>query len=168
MTGNDELKTIDKGMKTLTIIWAAMLISLATYMFVGIYATSSFSTSMDEKILKIIRNVLYLVSIVTLVATKYIRNIILRSKLTESHQGAKFRHPALSKYSTAMIVSLALSESIGIYGLVLAFLGGNTTDLYLLVFIAAAATVYYRPKKEEVVGLAKQLKKSQYESNKSL
>ena len=59
----------------------------------------------------------------------------------------------LPKYSIAVIASLAMSESIGIYGLVLFLLGKNAMDLYLLVGISAAAMFYYRPKKDELLNL---------------
>ena len=62
----------------------------------------------------------------------------------------------LQKYFVASIVSWALSESIGIYGLILSLVGKNTTDLYILIFIAAIALFLYRPKKEDVIGLAEE------------
>jgi hypothetical protein len=157
MISSEDIKSIDKGMITIKIIWAAMLFSLAIYLFVGLYARDQFATSIDESIIQTLRNVLYGISIITLVAAKFIRNILLKSTFTGRRQGTNIQHPALARYSTAMIVSLALSESIGIYGLILAFLGSSTTDLYLLLVIAAAAMIHFRPKKEEVVGIAQQL-----------
>jgi hypothetical protein len=41
-----------------------------------------------------------------------------------------------------MIVSLAMTESVGIYGLVLFFLGKNTMDLYLLIAVSAVAMFF--------------------------
>ena len=77
------------------------------------------------------------------------------------YQGSATQSSALSKYLTAMIVSLGMSETIGIYGLVLFMLGKNTMDLYLLIFISAAAMFYYRPQKEKIIELAKELKEPQ-------
>lgn len=54
-----------------------------------------------------------------------------------------------------MIVTLALSESIAIYGLVLFLIGKDPMDLYLLILISAAAMLIYRPKKEEVIHLSR-------------
>ncbi len=149
-------------MKTLTIIWAAMLFSLAAYLAVGIYAARSFPKSIDEKSVQIMRNTFYGLSLLTVVATRYLRKIVLSSKAAGSHGDAVFRHPALARYSKAMVTSLAMSESIGIYGLVLAFLGGNEADLFLLVAIAAAAMWYYRPRKDEVEDLAQQLRQPRH------
>ena len=62
--------------------------------------------------------------------------------------------PVLGIYGTATIISLALSESVGVYGLILILLGGSTTDLIILAGLAVAAMVYYRPRTEEVLALA--------------
>jgi hypothetical protein len=52
-----------------------------------------------------------------------------------------------------MILAWAMSESIGIFGLVLFLLAKNPTDLYLLILISAAAMLIYRPRKDDVIGL---------------
>ena len=50
----------------------------------------------------------------------------------------------------ALVLCLALCESIGIYGLVLFFLGDTFQTLYTFVVISAAGMFYYRPKREEL------------------
>jgi hypothetical protein len=46
-----------------------------------------------------------------------------------------------------------MSESIGIYGLVLFFLGEKSVDLCLLCSVAAVAIIAYGPKKDAMIGL---------------
>ena len=53
-----------------------------------------------------------------------------------------------------MFVSLALSEFIGIMGLVLFFLGDNFQVLYTFMAISALAMFFYRPRREELETLA--------------
>jgi hypothetical protein len=53
-----------------------------------------------------------------------------------------------------MVASLALSESIGVYGLVLFFLGESFRTLYIFIGISALAMLLYRPKREELETLA--------------
>lgn len=53
-----------------------------------------------------------------------------------------------------MVVSLALSESIGIYGFVLFLLGDSFGTLHIFVGISALAMFFYRPKREELETLA--------------
>lgn len=60
----------------------------------------------------------------------------------------------LAKYTTAVIVSLVLSESIGIYGFVLFLLGDDFRTLYIFIGISALAMFFYRPKREELETLA--------------
>jgi uncharacterized membrane protein YccC len=50
-----------------------------------------------------------------------------------------------------MIVAWALLEGIGVFGLILFLLGKNPMDLYLLIMISAAAMLWYRPKKDELI-----------------
>ena len=59
-----------------------------------------------------------------------------------------------AKYSTALIVSLGLSESIGIYGFVLFLLGDDLQTLYIFIGISALAIYVHRPKREEIETLA--------------
>ena len=54
----------------------------------------------------------------------------------------------------AMIVSLALSESIGVYGLVLFLIGDSFQTLYIFIGISVVAMFFYRPKREDLETLA--------------
>ena len=60
-----------------------------------------------------------------------------------------------AKYTTAIIISLALCESVGIYGLILFFLGGSFQTMYTFMIISAAGMFYYRPKREEIEALSR-------------
>ena len=62
----------------------------------------------------------------------------------------KDQPPVIGKYTSAMLLSLALSESIGIYGLVLFFLGDSFQTLYIFIGISALGMFNYRPKREEI------------------
>lgn len=164
MIPDEEIEKINKGWVTLNIIWAAMLISVFIYLFVGLYMEDKISIPMEKNIFEILRNTLYVVSFVILIITKHLRKLVLSGKglnnvkKIRQQSDQNTQHPALSRYTTAMIIALAMSESIGIYGLILFFLGKNQLDLYLLITISAAAMLYYHPKKEEVISMAKELK----------
>jgi len=147
---------LDKRLMTLRIIWFAMLMSLDIYLFVGIQVGTNVQSSINEDTLGILRTVLYAMAFAILIATRYIRKLILSGKSEVSQPAQVLKHPALQKYSAATIVALAMSESIGIYGLVLFFLGKNSTDLYLLILISAVAMVMYRPRKDEMLNLAQE------------
>ena len=144
---------LDKRLRTLKIIWFAMLMSLGIYLFVGIRLGTNVQSSIDGDALGIFRTALYAMAFAVLIATWYIRKLILSGKTETTQPAQVLKHPALQKYSAAMIVALAMSESIAIYGLVLFILGKNATDLYLLILISAAAMVMYRPRKDEMLTL---------------
>jgi uncharacterized membrane protein len=145
---------IVKGLLTLKAIWFAMLASLVFYLFVGLQVATNLKVSLDEDTFAVLKWVLYVLAFVTLIITKYVRKLILSAKGQYRLVTRGYRHPVLQKYATAMIVAWALSESIGIYGLVLFLMGKNTTDLYLLILISAAALFLYRPRRDEVISLS--------------
>ncbi len=62
-----------------------------------------------------------------------------------------------------MVVSLALSESIGIYGFVLFLLGDGFRTLYIFIGISALAMFFYRPKREELEALAIAMQSGQWQ-----
>jgi hypothetical protein len=74
-------------------------------------------------------------------------------------QSIQSQHPAAAKYTTALVVAMALSESIGIYGLVLFFLSKDSLTLYLFILMSAIAMFYYRPRKEELLQVALEMQK---------
>jgi F0F1-type ATP synthase membrane subunit c/vacuolar-type H+-ATPase subunit K len=159
MLSPGEMEKINKGWTIVNIIWMAMLLSLLVYLVVGLAVADEIDISIEESVFQTIRSVLYVVSFVTLIATKFIRKIVLSGKgqgnITGAYQQSdqKTASPLLAKYTTAMIIALAMSESIGVYGLVLFFLGKNQFDLYLLIMVSAGAMLYYRPKKEEIISM---------------
>ena len=161
MIPNEEIEKINRGLLTLNVIWAAMLISLFIYVLVGLYIKDTLRITMETNVIDILRNVLYAVSIITLITTRFIRKLILSGKgtstLQSSYQSDQPR--ALARYTSAMVVSLAMTESIGIYGLVLFFLGKNEVDLYLFILISAATMLIYRPKRDEIISLTQELDK---------
>ncbi len=144
---------LDKRLVTLRIIWFAMLMSLGIYLFVGILVGANAQSSVSEDTFGILRTVLYAMAFAILIATRYIRKLIMSGKRQVSQPAQALEHLALQKYSAATIVALAMTESIGIYGLILFFLGKNSTDLYLLILISAAAMVMHRPRKDEMFNL---------------
>ena len=138
---------MDRVLTVLKIIWLALLGSLSLYLVVGRFVVPDFASPVSREILDILRIALFLLGFITLIAVKTVRRLILgtdRDRQTSMPQ----------RYASAVIASLAMSESIGIYGLVLFLLGKNEMDLYLLVGISAAAMYYFRPRKEELLSLS--------------
>ncbi|HUL22653.1 MAG TPA: hypothetical protein VLZ10_14450 [Thermodesulfobacteriota bacterium] len=146
-------REVDKRLMILRIIWFAMLISLAVYLFVAIRVATNVQPSISGEMFTILRTVLYVMAIAILIAAKYVRKLIMSGRSQVSQPAQALEYLALQKYSAATIVALAMSESIGVYGLILFFLGKNSRDLYLLILVSAAAMVIYRPRKDEMLSL---------------
>ncbi|MDO8723633.1 MAG: hypothetical protein Q7J31_15610 [Syntrophales bacterium] len=146
---------LDKGLLTMKSIWFAMLMSVVIYLFVGLYVEPNFRSPMEKDAFAILRNVLYGVAFIMLIATRYVRRLILSGKGKYQQSSQTSQHPALQRYSIAMIAATAMSEAIAIFGLILYFLGKNRMDLYLLILVSALAIFMYRPRRDEVINLTR-------------
>jgi hypothetical protein len=154
---------IERAMRVLRIIWVLMLGTLGLYLFI----CHQFGDEIRAKAhvpLDTIRQALYLVAAVDVLVTYYTRKIFLsgnttQPKLKPSNSDLLQDQPAyVSKYATAMIIVLALSESIGIFGLVLFLLGDTYQTLHIFISISAVSMFYYRPKSEEIKQLSNAMK----------
>lgn len=158
MVDNREREEIEKGWKSIYIMWIVMLSAVFIYLIIGLYLKDGLQSTIAEGNLEILRYVLYAISIITFISISYVRRLILESKNIGNNQSIISNNSAVARYTIAIIVSLALAESISIYGLVLFVLGKNTSDLYLLIFISAFAMIYYRPFKEQMIKLVNEMK----------
>jgi hypothetical protein len=159
MTGNRVLAQVDKGMKTLNLIWVVLLCILTFYLIFALLFKRNFKPSNENvSTIEFLRWALYLISVATFGVIYFLRKMLMTSKrrLTGWTEPTKAQqNPAIVRYSTAVVFSLAISESIGIYGLALFFMGGEKIDLISLVILSATAMILYRPKREELLEMLK-------------
>jgi flagellar biosynthesis protein FliQ len=153
-------KELGRGMLVLNIIWCTMLVSLVIYLFVGLQVASNVHTSVNEDSYTVFKSVLYVLTCLILIATWYLRKFFLSRKIQPVQAAQVLDHPALQRYFVASIIAWALSEGIGIFGFILFLLGRNTTDLYILILIAAIAMFLYRPRKEDIISMAEEHQES--------
>jgi len=144
---------MNRLLAVLKIIRMALLGSLAVYLIVGRFVAPDLTLQLGGNAFRILRTALYALSLVVLLAAGYVRRLILAARGSSAGPTQAGQPSMLQKYSSAVIASLVMSESIGIYGLVLFLLGRNAIDLYLLVGISAAAIFYFRPRPEELLNL---------------
>jgi F0F1-type ATP synthase membrane subunit c/vacuolar-type H+-ATPase subunit K len=145
----------------LWIIWGAMVVTLGIYVIICHLLGDGLQQSLElEFPLDMLRNILYGVGIFTLFLAHFVRRFILTPRTGGSGSMASKPPPlndqssVMGKYTTAMLLSLAFSESIGIFGLVLFFLGDSLQTLYIFIGISALGMFHYRPKPEEIEKLA--------------
>lgn len=154
-----EKEVLANGMKVLWTIWGAMFVSLGIYIVVANIAGDKIKTQeLPPDVFVMLRNILYVIALIELAIIPFIKKITLKSIKSPQNPSQNIpgtsNHPATAKYATVMIISLAIAESIAIYGLVLFFLGKDSQSLYLLTAISAMAMLIHRPKMEELEQLA--------------
>jgi F0F1-type ATP synthase membrane subunit c/vacuolar-type H+-ATPase subunit K len=161
--GASQKGTVDNKLFVMWIIWGAIAGSLVIYIVICNLIGGQIRRPIGPGFpLVLLRNILYGIGIVALIATHFIRNFILRKppdgpELVSTSQPSPHDLAKIySKYTTAMIISLAFCESVGIYGLVLFFLGDSFQAMYTFMIISAAGMFYYRPKREEIEALSRE------------
>lgn len=159
MLGPEEKESIEKGFLAILIIWGAMLASLAVYLLIAHVAGDQIREAQKSEIpISLLKNILFGMAAAELLLAYYLRKKMLRGGAVkappEDTPLTSDQSKALARYSTAVLVSLAICESIGIYGLLLFFLGDEYQTLYILVGVAAAAMCFFRPKRDELMELA--------------
>lgn len=126
------------------VIRAVSLLSLITLVAICHIYSDKIQIGMDQQQRVFIRTVLYVVAITTFPVMKFIRHVLLRLNKT-----AKSNSTPKSRYLLTIIISMAVAESIGIYGFVMYLLGDSFNTLYIFTGLSALAMFLYRPKVEE-------------------
>jgi len=151
----------EKGLLILRIIWTGMLGFLFFYLILGHQLADEIGRSASATLpLDLVRNTLYGIAILTLLLIHFLRRRMTAGRsddsgpTSSSTSSISNQSSVLAKYMSATIVSLALSESIGIYGLALIFLGDNTQALHIFIGISALAIIFYRPRRGKLEALS--------------
>jgi hypothetical protein len=150
---------------TIWSIWAALLLALAVYVIIAHAVNDRLSTDAGTgTLLGTLRIVFYCLAAAQMLLSYYLRRRSPaaapgRSQAipflgTLERTNPALGNPAISAYMSRVVISLALSESMGVYGFVLFLLGGGFGTLYIFVALAALGMLYHRPRLDELVRLA--------------
>ena len=143
-------ETLQKHFKVIRIIWIAMLASLAVYLVVCQLAGDAIRQGVGNDVpLDLMRRILIGIAVAELLLIDVIRKRTLKPRRNVAPEAV------IQRYSVTSLISCAIAESIGIFGMVLYFLGESDIYLYFLIAISAMTMVYYRPKFETLEGLVK-------------
>jgi len=163
MLQQQELDQIDKGFTKIMVIWIALIGSLLFYLIICKAVESQIQLSMEGPQLEVLKYALFGMSAMTLLGAYFFRKLML-NKISLPAQGSSFQsdsHPAVGKYLIVIIIVMALSESVGIYGMVLFFISKDSVSFYQLMVLSAVAMFVFRPTKEELIGVAEKMKSAQ-------
>jgi hypothetical protein len=143
---------VKKGMRTIWMIWASMFLSLWAYIVVCHELEKEIPHFKEDGFpLELLKYCFFALSVIVLYLSHRIRKIMIEQPYVKSDQiiierANKLGKPAiLVKYRTIVLVSLALSESIGLLGVVYFFLSRDYQALYILIGVSAIAMLYHRP-----------------------
>jgi hypothetical protein len=141
---------LGRGVWPITIVWIAMLAAIPVYAAAGLLAAPTLPPLLDAGAFGVLRRVLYVAAAAILFLVGRVRRLVRGDEGLPA--GQERASATSSRAAAAVIVSLAMCESVAIIGLVLYLLGRNTTDLFLLLGISAMAMVFHRPRAEEGAG----------------
>jgi hypothetical protein len=126
------------------VIMAALVVSQAVYIGLchGLGAEIRHVINPEQRVL--VRSILYGVTIMLFPLTTLTRHILCR--LNQTMPGDK---PAPQRYLSTVMVSLAIMEIVGVFGLVMFVLGDDFNTLYIFSGLACLGFFLQRPKDEE-------------------
>jgi hypothetical protein len=177
MLNDDEMRDIETGFNTIRLVWVMIVIALAVFIIIanviGKEGTITGNNDPDETFL-LIGYILYAIGAIILGIVYFIRRAITNQKsaisrivgflstISPSTIMASRGNPrsAVGRYLVGILICSALIEAIGIYGLIIFIINADFLSLYFLIGIAAAAQLYFRPKKQEIIDLATQIKQN--------
>ncbi len=140
------------------IIRAIGLISLLTLVVICHIYTDTIQIKMEESDRIVLRTILYVLAILTFPAMKFMRHVLLRL-----NQRSESERPAKLRYLTTIIISMAVAESMGIYGFIMYTLGDSFNTLYIFVGLSALAMFLYKPDMNEYRQLVESLESKENE-----
>ncbi|MDP3589114.1 MAG: hypothetical protein Q8R54_01060 [Methylobacter sp.] len=133
------------------VIVGMMLVMLAAYVILCHVLGEQLQQPLPEGQRVLVRTVFYAVAIVTFPLTNLIRHIQLR--LNQTMPCSDVTHGAAvtakNRYLATVIVSMALVEVVGVFGLVMFVFGDGFNTLYIFTGLSALGLFLYRPKVDE-------------------
>ena len=162
MTGmleQSDIEQLDRSWKVIKSLWYSFVGSLAVYLFLCKFMEDELQPMENIVPLTTLKRIIFCMAILVLFAANYARKVMLNTDSSDHALSSKVQNPAAGKYITAMIVAMGLSESIGVAGVVLFYLFKDSATLYQFLIFSSMAMFYFRPRKEELLQIAVEMKK---------
>ena len=160
-----EVRQLKAGMFKVWTVWIAMFLTLVLALIFVLLLGKNVEQVHHPRNIRQITQILYGVSIVGLILAYFIRRYMLhrvssKSLPKEMGNAPGQISPYIARYKPAVVVSLAIAESIAAFGLTIFFMDGNLTAFLIFLAIALVGLFLYRPKFEEVEKLAISIKEN--------
>lgn len=134
------------------LVCAALLSLLIAYNIVCHVWGSEIRINLDEPQRILIRTILYGVTIALFPLTNLLRHILLR--LNQTMPGDK---PARQRYLLTVVITMALIETVGIFGFLMFVLGDDFNTLYIFSVLAALGIFLHKPDLDEYLAISQAL-----------
>ncbi len=150
MQNQNTQNDLKRAQTTATMLWAAMFASLGVYVVVVVILKDQLPFALLEPpVLSALRLALVLVTGIVLAITP---KLYWRTLSSAYGRRGVSEHDVLpvvsSTYISALVIVMALYESIGVYGLVLVFMGAGGNTFIGFMGVSAIAMLTARPKME--------------------
>ncbi len=158
-----EVRQLKAGMFKVWTVWIAMFLTLVLSLIFVFLLGKSIEQRHHPQTVRQITQILYGVAIVGLLLAYFVRKYMLHRASSkplskESRKTPGQISPYIARYKPAVVVSLAIAESIAAFGLTIFFMNGNFTTFLIFLAISLVGLFLYRPKFEEVEKLAISIK----------
>jgi hypothetical protein len=145
-----EQAAVDKGWPVLWTISAGMFGAVVAYAIISYLIAGMPFIPVSSVPLEATRYVFMLLAVGTLVLAYFLRKTMLSGRSAKSSVRTGAASSFFGQYTTAIIVSLAISEAIAIFGLILLFLGEGLPVVYAFMAVSALSMFFFRPDRDEL------------------
>ena len=167
MISNKDRAHLQTALKTNKIVWYALVGSVPVYVIACHLLKGQVGGAEVEQLrefIPMLRTILMVVAAFTLFITPIIRKLIIKSARDKriygpGAQAEPYVRDAIAKYMTGLIVSLALIESVAIYGFILFMMGDDYATLYAFSIASLVFMGAYFPKLDALEKIAMELKR---------
>jgi len=136
------------------IIVGIMLIILVAYNVICYTVGTDIRINLPEEQRVLIRSILYVITIILFPLTNLLRHILLRLNQTmPGDTSAKYR------YLMTTIVTLAIIETVGMFGFIMFMLGDEVNSLYIFSLLGVLGVFLHRPREHEYRAIIEALEK---------
>jgi hypothetical protein len=138
-----------QGLQRAWMFWGAMATTLLVYVLITQVISKEGLPALPAAIGSKMTFIVYGIALLAFVFAGVVRRAMVTAR------GEISARVAAARYLSAVILSVAICETIAILGLVLYFIGVETDVVYILVLAAAVAMFIYRPRLTELEQLAR-------------
>ncbi|GEM_PF-3896610 len=138
---------IERRLQVLNIVWISMLSSVFLVIIIkeSIVNPAMIQHILPEKQLSII---LYVIGVSALLGAGFIKNVLIHQRKENNNLGI-----IVQNYMSAVIISMAISESVIFFGFVGLMLGATDETFYIMALISLAGLIYFRPRRDEILSM---------------